>query len=201
VTIAAAVAFGVLLTSTAWPLVGAVAAWLVIASLAAGRLDRDVLPAGLILAAILAASGFLFAIVGGLGLDLALRRAARAGLLVLVATWLRSAAGSEGLREVGRRTLLRLRAIPAVEDAQRALDELGATPRLAAAGRALFAALRGVRKRPLPIADAVLGWVRHEAGRFRPDAATAPARVRLRARDAALVVLAALPAAALLAAG
>lgn len=201
VTIAAAVAFGVLLTSTAWPLIGAVAAWLVIASLAAGRLDGDVLPAGLILAAILAASGFLFSIVGGLGLDLALRRAARAGLLVLVATWLRSAAGSEGLREVGRRTLLRLRAIPAVEDAQRALDELGATPRLAAAGRALFAALRGVRRRPLPIADAVLGWVRHEAGRFRPDVPTTPARVRLRPRDAALVVLAALPATALFAVG
>lgn len=201
VTLAAAVAFGLLLTSTVWPLIAAVAAWLAVASVVAARADRDVLPAGLILAAILAASGFLFTVIGGLGLDLALRRGARAGLLVLVATWLRAAAGSEGLREVGRRSLRRLRALPAVDEAQHALDELGATPRLAAAGRALFASLRPVRKRPLPVADAVLGWVRLEADRFRAAGPTQAARVRLRPRDAVLVALAALPAAAFLGGG
>jgi|GEM_PF-1591533 hypothetical protein len=199
VTLATAVAFGLLLTSTAWPLVAAVAAWLAVASVVAARADRDVLPAGLILAAILAASGFLFTVIGGLGLDLALRRGARAGLLVLVATWLRAAAGSEGLREVGRRSLRRLRALPAVNEAQHALDELGATPRLAAAGRALFASLRPVRKRPLPVADAVLGWVRLEADRFRAAGPTQAARVHLRPRDVALVALSAIPVAALLA--
>ncbi|MGI8804103.1 MAG: hypothetical protein ACR2IN_00120, partial [Thermoleophilaceae bacterium] len=199
VTIAAAVAFGLLLSSTEWQLVAAVAAWLAVASVVAARADRDVLPAGLILAAIFAASGFLFTVIGGLGLDLALRRGARAGLLVLVATWLRAAAGSEGLREVGRRSLRRLRALPAVDEAQNALDELGATPRLAAAGRALFASLRPVRKRPLPVADAVLGWVRLEADRFRAAEPTRAARVRLRPRDVALVALSAIPVAALLA--
>jgi len=201
VTLAAAVAFGLLLTSTAWPLIAAVAAWLAVASIVAARADRDVLPAGLILAAIFAASGFFFTVVGGLGLDLALRRGARAGLLVLVATWLRAAAGSEGLREVGRRSLRRLRALPAVDEAQHALDELGATPRLADAGRALFASLRPVRKRPLPVADAVLGWVRLEADRFRAAGPTQAARVRLRPRDVVLVALAALPAAAFVGGG
>ena len=200
VTLAAALAFGLLLVSTSWALIAGVAAWLVIASLAAGRLDRDALPAGLILAAVLAVSGFAFSAVGGLGIDVALRRAARAGLLVLVATWLRAAAGSDGLREVARRGLHRLRSIPSLDEAGRALDEIGAAPRLAAAGRALFGSLRPVRKRPLPVVDAVLGWVRSEAGRFRPAAPAAATTVGLSARDAVLVVLALLPAASLLAA-
>jgi hypothetical protein len=197
ITAAAVIAFSLLLLSTSWMLLAAVAAWLVAASLAAGRLERDVIPAGLALAAVLALSGFAFSMVGGLGLDVALRRAARAGLLVLVATWLRAAAGSDGLREVARRGLRRLRAIPSLEEAGRALDEIGAAPRLAAAARALFGSLKPARKRPLPMVDAVLAWVRSEATRFRPAPPAAVAAARLRARDAALVMLAVLPAAAL----
>jgi hypothetical protein len=197
VTLAAAAAFTLLLLSLEWALIAAVAAWLALASVAAARPDRDVLPAGLLLAAVLAASALAFAVVGGLGLDLALRRASRAGLLVLVATWLRAAAGSEGLREVSRRTLRRLRSIPSLDDAGRALEELGSTPRLAAAGRALWTALAPVRKRPLPVADAVLGWVRWEAARFEPARAGAAIRVGLRGRDLLLLALAVAPVAAL----
>jgi hypothetical protein len=197
VALAAAIAFTLLLVSTAAPVLAAVGLWLGLAWVVAGRLDRRVVPAGAVLAAILALSGFGFTLVGGLGLDLALRRGARAGLLVLVATWLRAAAGSAGLREVSRRGLARLRAIPSLPEASRALDELGSAPRLLAAGRSLFAALGPASKRPLPIVDAVLGWVRAESVRFRAAPPGAPPTVAARLRDGALVALAVAPLAAL----
>lgn len=193
VTLAAAVAFTLLLLSTSATMLAAVGVWLALAWAVAGRLDRQVVPAGIALAAILAASGFAFTLVGGLGLDLALRRGARAGLLVLVATWLRAAAGSAGLREVSRRALARLRAIPSLPEAARVLDELGSAPRLLAAGRSLFEALGLVRKRPLPVVDAVLGWVRSESARFRVAPSGAPPRIAVRPRDGVLVALAVAP--------
>ncbi len=121
VSLAAAVAFGLLLSGTSWPLLGAVAAWLALAALAS-RGDGSVVPTGLVFCAVLAGSAFLFTLVGGLGLDAAARRAARAGLLVLVATWLRAAAGSGGLREVGRRALGKVRRLPAMPEASQALE-------------------------------------------------------------------------------
>lgn len=193
-TIAAVLAFGGLLASFSWPVLGAAAAWLAVAWAVSARGARGVLPAGLVLAAILGLSAFGFAAVGGLGLDVALRRAARAALLVLVATWLRAAAGSEGLREVARRTLRRLRRVPAMDEASEDLDELGATPRLAAAGRGLLASLKGVRRRPLPLLDAILIWVRGEAVRFDPAPAGAPVRLGVRPRDVVLAVVALAPA-------
>lgn len=193
VTVAAGLVFALLLVSTSWALIASAAVWLVVASLAAGRLERDALPAGLILAAVLAASGFAFSVVGGLGVDMALRRGARAGLLVIAATWLRAAAGSEGLREVARRALHRLRAVPSLAEAGHALDEIGAAPRLAAAGRALFGSLAQVRKRPMPVVDAVLAWVRAEASRFKPVRPAAGTQRPLRVRDGLLVASALLP--------
>ncbi|HEX8855096.1 MAG TPA: hypothetical protein VF752_05795, partial [Thermoleophilaceae bacterium] len=96
IAFAAALVFGVLLASTAWPVLAAVAAWLTLAALASGG-DRNVVPTGLLLVAALGGSALLFGVLGGLSFDLALRRAARAALLVLVATWLRAAAGAGGL--------------------------------------------------------------------------------------------------------
>lgn len=193
---AAVVAFGGLLASFSWPVLAAAAAWLVVAWAASARGARGVLPAGLVFAAILGLGAFAFAAIGGLGLDVALRRTARAALLVLVATWLRAAAGSDGLREVARRTLRRLRRLPAVDEATEDLDELGATPRLAAAGRALLASLGGVRRRPLPILDAILVWVRREALRFQPVPAGPPVRLGVKPRDVAITALALAPAVA-----
>ena len=92
-------------------------------------------------AAILAGGAFFFALGGGLGLDIALRRAARAALLVFVATWLRAAARAIGLREVSRRVLGRLRRIPSAPEASAVLDAIASEGRLAAAGRALTARL------------------------------------------------------------
>jgi hypothetical protein len=194
--ITAIIAFGGLLASFSWPVLAAASAWLVVAWIASARGARGVVPTGLALAAILGLGAFAFAAIGGLGLDVAARRAVRAALLVLVATWLRAAAGSDGLREVARRTLRRLRRVPALDEASEDLDELGATPRLAAAGRTLLASLRGVRRRPLPLLDAILVWVRREAVRFQPVAAGPPVRIGVRPRDLVLSTLALAPAAA-----
>ena len=190
IALAAAVAFGLLLASTEWIVLGAVSAWLALAW-ATARVDREPVPIGLLFAAILGLGALVFTLGGGLGLDLALRRALRAALIVLVATWLRAAAGADGLREVFRRVLGRLRAIPSLPEATEVLDGIAAEGRLVAAARSLADRLRGVDLRPLPLVDAVLEWVVGEAHAFRP-LPPAPAPVlTLRAVDLALVLLAA----------
>jgi hypothetical protein len=166
VVVAAVVAFAVLLASTDWLVLGIVAAWLALAFVTC-RPDFQFLPTGLVLTALIAGSVLAFGLLGGLGADTALRRAARAALLVLVATWLRAAARAEGLRDVSARALVRLRRIPSLPEARRILDELASEGRLLAAGRSLTARLRGVRRRPVPILDAILDWVSHESARFR----------------------------------
>jgi hypothetical protein len=165
IALAATVAFVLLLASTSWLLLGAVAACLAIAWLVSDT-DNEPLPTGLVFGAILAGGAFVFTLGGGLGLDMALRRASRAALLVLVATWLRAAAGAEGLREVSRRVLGKLRRLPAATEAALVLDRIESEGRLVAAGRALVDQLSGVPKRPLSIVDAVLGWVVKESERF-----------------------------------
>jgi hypothetical protein len=201
VTVAAAVAFALLLVSTEWLVLAAVSAWLALAW-ATARADREPVTVGLLFAAILGIGALVFTLGGGLGLDLALRRALRAALIVLVATWLRAAAGAEGLREVFRRALGRLRAIPSLPEAVTVLDGIAAEGRLVAAARSLADRLRGVEVRPLPFLDAMLGWVVGEARAFRPLAPGTPPALALRAPDALLVLLAgAAPAAALILAG
>jgi hypothetical protein len=196
ITVAAVVLFAVLLASTDWVVLGAVT---VVLALAWGtsRADREPVPTGLLFAAILALGAFAFALGGGLGLDVALRRALRAALIVLVATWLRAAAGADGLREVFRRTLGKLRAIPSLPEAAVVLDGIAAEGRLAAAGRSLADQLGDVRLRPIPFCDAVLAWVVSEARAFRPEPPGPPLRLAVRAPDLVLVLLAAFPAAAL----
>ena len=193
VALAAAVAFGLLLASTDWALVGAVAVWLACAA-ALSRPEREPLPGGLALAAVLAGGAFAFGLVGGIGVELAGRRAARAALLVLVATWLRAACGAPGLRHVLRLVLARLAWLPSGREAARTLDALGPERKLLEHGQALVASLRGVRKRPLPVLDAVLGWVAAQALRFRPAPAPLTARLSAGPADALLVVLALVPA-------
>ena len=87
----------------------------------------------------------------------------------MVATWMRAAAGAEGLREVSRAVLGRLHRMPAAREAALVLDRIESEGRLAAAGRALADQLSGVEKRPLPFVDAVLSWVVQESER-RPQA-------------------------------
>jgi hypothetical protein len=191
VAIAAIIAFAVLLSGIAWPLLAAVSAWLAAAWLAAHG-DRAVVRAGLALTALLAGGTLVFGLIGGLGIEVTLQRTTRAALLVLVATWLRYAAGEAGLREVFRRALHRLRRIPGVRETSGILDGLGTTSALAASGRRLLGRLQGVPADPLPIADAVLDWVQREAGRRPPDAPPRGAPLRAGGRDGALVALVAI---------
>jgi len=163
-TVIAVVTFAVLLATTEWRALGAVALGLTAAWLAT-RAETQTLKAGAAFAALLGGGAFIFALGGGLGLDLAARRATRAALLVLTATWLRGAAGAEGLRDVARRALKRLRKLPAMQEAAEVLDKIDSESRLAAAGQALEQQLRGIEKRPMPLLDAVLRWVVREAQR------------------------------------
>ena len=191
VAAAALVAFVLLLSSTAWALLASVLAWLALAWVLS-RPERDPVPAGLVFAALLAGGAFVFALGGGLGLDTALRRAGRAALLVLVATWLRAAARAIGLREVSRRVLGRLRRLPSAPEAAEVLDAIASEGRLAAAGRALAARLSEAPKRPAALLDAVLAWVIREAAAYEP-APAASMRLRARALDWVLVASAAAP--------
>jgi len=188
IALAAVVAFGVLIATTAWVVLGAVASWLAIAW-ATARPDPAPVRAGLALAALLAFGALVFNVVGGTGLDLTLQRTLRAGLLVLVATWLRAAAGEDGVREVARRSLRFARRVPAMGEASRILERLGAGAALGASGRALVEEVRHVPRRPAALAAAVLRWVAREAERFErePPPPAAPEPLRAAWRDRVLV--------------
>jgi hypothetical protein len=192
VTLSAAVAFALLLGSTEWVFLAAMAAWLVVVWLIS-KPDPEPLPAGLAFAAILAAGAFIFALGGGLGLDMALRRALRAALLVLVATWLRAAATAAGLREVSRRALARVRWIPSATEASAVLDAIASERRLADAGRSLAALVGDAPMRPKPVLDAVLAWVVRESSSFKAIPPERPARLRTRAADWVLLASALAP--------
>ncbi len=193
VALAAALAFALLLASTSWLVLGGVVLWLALAW-ATARADRSVVPTGLAFTALLGGGAFIFTLGGGLGLDLAARRGLRAALLVLVATWLRAAAGADGLREVFRRVLGRLRRIPGTDEAVAVLDRIGSEGQLLAAGRTLAATVRDVPKRPVAIVDAVLGWVERTSAGYREGTAAPVRGLAARPLDIVLVALAAVPA-------
>jgi hypothetical protein len=199
VAFSAVVAFVLLLASTEWLLLGAVALWLAVAW-ALSRPDPEPVRAGALFAALLALGAFAFALGGGLGLEVALRRAIRAALLVAAATWLRAAAGVEGLRAVFHRVLGRIGRFPSAPEAAGVLDQIAAERRLAAAARSLTELVSEAPNKPKPILDAVLTWVRHEAAAFTPTTDPTPGvPLKARAADWALMASATLPALALLA--
>jgi hypothetical protein len=198
VAMAAIIAFALLLSRTSWPLLAAVAAWLVLASLTS-RPDLSAAPVGAALALVLGGSVFAVSLLAGVGVDLGARRAVRATLLVLTATWMRAAAGANGLRAVARRTLARLDSIPPAREAAAVMDDLGAGMDLGPAARSALGSIRSARKRPVAVLDAVLNWVASEAAGFRAARSVALPTLVWRARDAALLGAATAPALALLA--
>ena len=198
VALAAALAFTGLLLSTAWPLLVAATVWLT-GAWALARGEREFLLGGLVLTVLLATGALVGGLLADVGLDLTLRRTARAALLVLVATWLRCAAGEEGLREVARRTLGRLRSVPAAPEAAAVLERLGSGRALPAAGRRLAGEVRHARRRPAPLAAAILRWIAAEQTRFRALFSPAGRPLRAGSADVALVLLALAPAVALVA--
>jgi hypothetical protein len=194
---AAAAVTALLLVSHDWAVLAAVAAWLAGAAVSARHGDREVLRIGLLLTVALAAGTVIASLVGGLGADDAASRGVRAALLVLVATWLRLAAGSAGLREAFRSGLRRLRRVPGATEAGEILSELDSGRLLAGSARALRDRLRGVRRRPVAVADAVLTWAAQEARSLPVHGPAPPAELRFRPRDAALTASLLLPGGAL----
>ncbi len=188
VAAAATVAFVVLLVSTEWVVLGAMAGWLALAW-ATARADSEPVRAGLALGALLAVGALIFGLVGNIGVELTLQRTVRVLLLVLVATWLRTAAGEEGLREVFRRTLHRVRRLPAMAETIAVLDRLGARGALTGSARALVDTIRHVARRPRPLAAAVLSWIATEATRFVPPRPAQDASLRTGTWDVALVAM------------
>ena len=189
-----------LLVSHDWALLGGVAVWLALASALPRHWDRDVLRVGLLLAGLLGVGTLAASLIGGLGAEDAASRGVRGALLVLVATWLRLAAGSDGLSEAFRRALLRLRRIPGSVRAGEILHELDSGRPLAGSAKALRERLRGVPRDPIVVADAVLDWAAQEASSFPQRAPVPAARLYFGARDAALSMSLVLPMTALAAA-
>ena len=186
-----------LLVSHSWTVLAVVTVWLAAASVFVRDWDRDVLRVGLLLAAVLALGTLIAALLGGLSADQAASRAVRAALLVLVASWLRLAAGSAGLREAFRRTLLRLHRVPSANEAAEILSQLDSGQLLAGSTTALRDRLRGVRRHPVSVADTVLAWAAEEAHSISVQRAPRAVALHLRARDAALAASLLLPAGAL----
>lgn len=191
VVLAGALALVVLLTGTAVALLAAATAWLACAWLGA-RAEPGPLAGGLALAAPLVLGALAFGLLGGLGTEVALRRAWRAGLLVFVAVWVRAAASPEGLREVALRAVQALRRLPTAAATARVLASSDAATRLAGAGRRLGAELRGTHKRPRAVVDAVLAWVAAESASPRSGPGPRLALVS-RLGDWVLVATATLP--------
>ena len=200
ITLAAALAFALLLSGTDWALLASVSAFLALAW-AVSRPDPEALGLGLALTAVLAIGALVASLVAGLGIEEGLRRGSRAGLLVLVATWMRAAAGPAGLRETFRRMLWRVRWVPPAREASEILDGLDSGDRLIASGRTLIDALAPVEKMPLPVAAVVRDWVVAEAAGFRAGVAARRARLAVAPRDGLLIVLAVAPAVTLFAHG
>jgi hypothetical protein len=196
VVLCALVATVLLLASTSWALLGAVAIWLVPAWLLSDP-DRDAVPLGLALAGLLAFAALTGGLLSGAGLELTLQRVLRAVLLVAVATWMRAAAGTGGLREVFRRMLARLRRIPSVPEAIELLSGLDAGPRLVAAGRAAASRFSDVELRPAELCDTVTAWVATESAAYVPGDAVVPPVLRLRVVDGLLLAFSCAPVLAL----
>jgi hypothetical protein len=190
---AATVVSVALLASHDWVVLASVTVWLGLASLLVRDQDRDVLRVGLALAAFLAAGTFGASLLGGLAVGQAASRGLRGALLVLVATWLRMAAGSAGLSEAFRRLLLRLHRLPTAREAGEILSELDSGRLLAASAKALPERLRGVGRRPGAVADAVLSWAAQEAQSFPVHSSRRATKLCFRARDGALAVSLVLP--------
>ncbi len=156
------VAIAITLATTEPVALALVAGWLAVAWLIV-RAGWRSFAGGLALAAPLALSTLAFGLVGGLAGELALRRAARVALLVLIAVWLRSAAGADGLREISLRAVRGLRRLPTLALAARVLGASAGVGDYGDSARRLGRRMRAARKRPSPLFGAVLGWIVSEA--------------------------------------
>lgn len=166
----AAIAWIAMLAFNEWVVLGAVAAALAVATFGtrARGAGRTTWTVGLALAALLALGALIPALIGAVDFEPAGRRAVRAALLVLTATWARAFAGSDGLREAARRTLWAGRRLPAAAEAAHITAALQSDRQLMPAAHAAVARFRDVPLEPTPLADALTEWVAAEARGYRP---------------------------------
>src|SRR4051794_26576810 len=147
--LAAALAFVLLLVSTAPVVLGAVALWLGVAWMVA-RPDPRTARLGGGLAALLAASALIAGALADLGTQASAERAVRAALLVLVATWLRGATGPEGMRSLFGGVLRRFHRLGWAREAAGLLARLDSADQLTAAGPAPLDRPPALRQHPPP---------------------------------------------------
>ncbi len=157
--------FAVTLASTDPRALGAIALVLAVAW-AASAADGRAVVRGVAIAAPLAISTLAFGLVGGIGSDSAVLRSARVALLVLIAVWVRSAAGSQGLRRVSLVAVRRLRRVGVLADSAAVLGAATPVEDLSGSARRLGGRLRSARRRPVPVVDAALGWIAEESVRL-----------------------------------
>ena len=165
VVVTGIVAIAITLATTEPVALALVGGWLVSVWLIVRASARS-LAGGLALAAPLAVSTLAFGLVGGLGGELSLRRAGRVALLVLIAVWLRSAAGADGLRAISVRAVRRLRRLPTLALAAHVLGASAGVGSYGDSARRLGRRMRSARKRPAPLLTAALGWIATEAARL-----------------------------------
>lgn len=186
-TAAGLVAIVVALASTEPLTLALVALWLAVAWLVVRAGARNLL-GGLALAAPLALTTLAFGLTGGLGAELAVRRALRVALLVLTAVWLRSAAGADGLRSVSLRAVRRLRRLPTLALAASVLGASAGIGSYGDSARRLGRRMRSARKRPGALLGAVLAWIASEAGQLPRPAEGEPAATSWSRVESTLVV-------------
>jgi hypothetical protein len=157
-----AIAWVAMLAHLTWPVLAAVGAGLLLVGVGtdARRAGRTVWGVGFVLAAVLALGAMIPALIGAVDLEPAGERAVRAALMVLTATWARAFAGSDGLREFGRRILW--------GESARLIAQLESDARLRPAADDLIERLGKVDTKPVPLADALTEWVAAEARGYRP---------------------------------
>jgi hypothetical protein len=161
----AAAAFVAMIAFLGWPVLAGVALALLAGTLILRVRDREALRLGAVLGLLLGIGALFPVALGVVGVDIGLQRAARAVLIVFTATWARAAVGTEGVRAVAASALWRARALPSAGEGSRLIAVMDSDQRLRESARELGAALKDVPQRPLPVADAVTGWVVAEAGR------------------------------------
>jgi hypothetical protein len=164
-TVLALLGFAITLSGTDARLLGIVGAALGIAWIVT-RADARALRWGLLLALPLALSTFAFGAVGGIGIAVALRRAMRVALLVLIAVWLHHAAGGEGLRAQALRVVHLLRRFRTLALAAAVLGASVSSADFGGAARRLGHRLRNAKRRPTPVLDASLAWLADESHRL-----------------------------------
>ncbi|WP_354697371.1 hypothetical protein [Paraconexibacter sp. AEG42_29] len=154
-----------MLATTAWPVLAAVAAAVAVGTVAAGRSGRRAMQLGAALGSALALGAIVPGLLGAVDLDDATRRAVRAFLLVASASLVQAVVGADGVRRLAAGGLRALRRVPAVREAAALAPILRADRRVVPASLQLVASAREASPSPRALSAAVVAWVDDESRR------------------------------------